>query len=73
VRRNKSISRIAYELLKNKGTPIHYTELTRLIMKKKEIKGRTPWKTVNSVLCRSSNFERFGKGRTGKYKLVEWE
>ena len=69
----KPIPYHAYEILKKRGKPLHYLELTKLIMKKKEIKGRTPWKTVNAAICTNPKFKRIGKSRIGMYALSEWE
>lgn len=70
---DKPIAFHAYEILKKRGKPLHYLELTKLIMKRKEIKGNTPWKTVNSAICTNSKFKRIGKDRSGTYALTEWE
>lgn len=71
--KNQSITKFAYEILKKKGSPMHYKELTKLIMKKKEIKGKTPWNTVNSSLCTNPKFKRMGKWRGGIYGLADWK
>ena len=70
---NHSIRLMAYEILRKKGKPLHYKEITELIMQKKELKGNTPWKTVNAQLCLSPKFKRIGVGRTGMYGLKEWK
>ena len=62
----------ANEILKKRGKPLHYLELTKLIMKRKEIKGNTPWKTVNAAICTNPKFIRIGKNRSGIYALSEW-
>lgn len=67
----KSILIYAYEILKKEGKPLHYKTLTELIMKKKELKGKTPWNTVNAVICTNSKFKRIGKDRSGIYALSE--
>ena len=71
--KNQTITDIAYEILKEKGESFHYKDLTKLIMKKKEVKGKTPWKTVNASLCMNSKFKRIGKSRSGIYVLKEWK
>lgn len=70
--KEKSIEFHAYDILKKNGKPLHYLELTKLIIKQKEIKGETPWKTVNAVICNNSKFKRIGKNRSGIYALSEW-
>ena len=70
---DKPIAFYAYEILKKKGKPLHYVELTKLIMKRKEIKGKTPWKTVNAAICTNPKFKRIGKRRSGTYALSEWD
>lgn len=57
-----SIAEIAYEILKKRREPLHYKEITNLIMKKKELKGKTPWNTVNACLCTNPKFKRVDKG-----------
>ena len=69
----KSILTHAYEILKKEGKPLHYKTLTDLIMKKKELKSKTPWNTVNAAICTNSKFKRIGKGRSGTYALREWK
>ena len=69
----QSIADVAYEILRKKGEPLYYKDLTKLIQKKKEIKGKTPWNTVNASLCTNPKFKRVGKSRSGIYALKEWK
>lgn len=71
--KNKSISDIAYGILKKKKEPIHHKELTKLILQVKKLGGKTPIKTINSCLCRDQRFKRIGEGRSGIYGLSEWK
>ena len=70
---NESIPEIAYEILKKSKKPIHYKDLTKKIMENKELKGNTPWKTVNACLSTNPKFKRIGEGRSGTYTLSEWD
>ena len=65
--KEQTIKELAFEILKKKESPLHYKEITALIRKKKNLTGRTPWKTVNARLCTSSKFKKIGKGR--KYRF----
>ena len=71
--RKDSIPDLAYQVLKKEGKPLHYQALTKKIMKKKKTTGKTPWNTVNSILCTHSSFKRIGGERSGIYGLAEWK
>jgi DNA-directed RNA polymerase delta subunit len=62
MKKENTIAEIAYEILKKRGEPLHYKEITNLIMKSKEVKGKTPWNTVNASLCTNPKFKRVDKG-----------
>lgn len=64
-----SIRSIAYDLLKQKGKPMHYRDLADLIMKRRKIEGKTPYRTVGSRLSTGKMFKRID---TGIYGLSEW-
>ena len=64
--KEKSIEFHAYDILKKNGKPLHYLELTKLIMKRKEVNGNTPWKTVNAAICTNSEFKRIRNNRIQK-------
>jgi hypothetical protein len=70
--RPRIIRELAYEILKKNKKPIYYKELTKIIMRTREIKGKTPWNTVNSILHRSPIFKRMGKEKSGIFGLSEW-
>jgi len=40
-------------------------------MKKKKLRGKTPWNTVNAVLCKNSKFKHVGEEKSGTYGLSE--
>ena len=71
--KNQSITQIAYKILKKKGKPLHYKEITKLIMKEREVKGKSPGKTITCCLYRDQKFEKIGKKRNGIYGLTEWK
>lgn len=68
-RRKDSYSTLAYQILNKAGKPMHYMDITKEILKLKNSKGRTPHKTVRSVLYRD---DRFTKIDRGTYGLKEW-
>ena len=53
--------------------PMHYTDLTKEILKVKETKGKSPERTVMAVLIRDTHnvFVRMGDGVFGLTKLKE--
>ena len=65
----KPTAELAYEILKKAKSPMHYTEITKRIQRKKKLRGKRPWCTVNAALCKDSRFVRVGEGRTGLYEL----
>jgi len=68
--KSNSIASFAEEILRNRHYPIHYCELTRLILRKHPLSGKTPEMTVNSVLATDSRFKRVAEG---VYALATWE
>ena len=67
----RSITDVAEKILVNKGTPMHYKELTSKILQIGECKleGKTPSETVRSSIATSPKFIRVAEGT---YGLREW-
>ncbi len=61
---------LAVEILQEKRRPLHYKELTDLIMKKKKIAGRTPQNTIRAAIAYDTRFKRVGEG---VYALAVWD
>jgi hypothetical protein len=60
LRRGSSHS-IAIEMLKKAGKPLTVKEITKEIMSKNPLAGKTPHHTVNAILQRSDLVTRVGK------------
>ena len=63
-----SVHAIAIEILKENGSSMTIKEITKLVLKQREIKSKTPYNSVNSVLQRSKFTKKAG---LGKYELIE--
>lgn len=61
---NKSFYSLAEKVLKENKKPMHYTDITKEILKIKESKGKTPERTVMAVILRDKNniFKSVGEG-----------
>ena len=68
-RKPRRIGEVAWGILKKRGIPLHYTEITRLVMRKRPLTGRTP---ANSVRARLGSDPRFKRVAEGVYALAEW-
>jgi len=65
----KTIASIMEEILRAKNKPMHYLELTRLVLKQRPISSRVPFNTVASVLVTDPRFKRTAEG---VYALASW-
>jgi len=63
-----SFHSMAIRILEREGRPMKIKELTKMILEEKNVAGKTPYNTLNSVLQRSKYVQRIGKGL---YKLVD--
>jgi len=63
-----SVHAIAIKILKEKGSPMTIKEITKSVLKKRKIKSKTPYNSVNAVLQRSKFTKKVG---LGKYTLLE--
>lgn len=68
-----SFYNLAKKVLLEQKKPMHYTDLTKEILKNKETKGKTPERTVIAVMLRDTHnvFMRVGDGVFGLTKLKE--
>jgi hypothetical protein len=66
---SSSIASVAEKILRAKNRPLHYLELTRLILKQHPISGLAPYNTVGSVLVTDPRFKRVAEG---VYALAIW-
>lgn len=71
INKNQSMKNIAYDILEISERPIHYHELTRIMIHivGYRSQGKCPWATLNSEIGRDS---RFLKNR-GIVELKEWK
>lgn len=65
----KTIANIMEEILRAKNKPMHYLELTRLVLKQRPISSLVPFNTVASVLVTDPRFKRVAEG---VYALASW-
>ncbi len=68
--KSTTVAGIAEEILRARKRPLHYLELTRLILEKRTITSRTPANTVSSVLATDARFKRVAEG---VYALAGWK
>lgn len=68
-----SFYQLAKKVLNSQKKPMHYTDITKEILKTKESKGKSPERTVMAVLIRDTHnvFMRMGDGVFGLTKLGE--
>ena len=64
------VTKAAEELLEKSGEPMHYKEITKQILKKCALSGKTPNETVRVSLGRDSKFVRVAEGL---YALAKWK
>lgn len=71
--RKNSFYNLAKKVLSEQKKPMHYTDITKEIMKIKESKGKTPERTVMAVILRDTHnvFVRMGDGIFGLTRLKE--
>lgn len=65
-----SVTAAAWALLKKHRRPMHYREITSLILAKCSLHGKTPHETVRSQLATHARFKRVAEGT---YALALWE
>ena len=65
----KSITDYTYEILNEINKPLHYKEITKLVLNRRNIKGITPHETLRSLIGNDSRFIRVARGA---YALREW-
>jgi DNA-directed RNA polymerase delta subunit len=64
---DKSFYTLAQKVLQENKKPMHYIDITKEILKTKEIKGKTPERTVMAVILRDKHnvFKSVGEGIFG--------
>ena len=67
--KERPITRVAEEIFIREKCPLHYKELTKIIMRERSLGGRTPHETVRSAIGTDSRFKRVAEG---VYALAEW-
>ena len=59
-RENSSLA-IILKLLKESNSPMTVKELTKLVLEKKQLSGKTPDRTISAILQRSNRVIKVGK------------
>jgi hypothetical protein len=67
--KTRSIKEIAEEIFRRESRPLHYKELTQMIMRERTLQGQTPHETVRSSIGTDPRFKRVAEG---VYALTEW-
>ncbi len=65
-----SIIQLAEKILHQEGRPLHYKDLTDMLMSEIKLGGRTPHETVRARMGSSPKFKRVAEG---VYALSEWQ
>ena len=65
----RPISIVAEEILQKTGQPLHYKELTKMLIDKCDLSGKTPYESVRSSLATNPKFKRIAEGT---YALTSW-
>jgi hypothetical protein len=68
--KTRPVVEIALEIFKKEGKPIHYIDLTNMILEKCTLSGKTPHMTVRSRIGTDGRFKRIAEG---VYALSEWD
>ena len=68
--KNRPVTELALEIFKTMGKPIHYKELTKMLVNRSSLKGKTPHESVRSLIGTDKRFKRVAEG---VYALAEWE
>lgn len=64
-----SITQIAEGIFGREKRPLHYKELTKLVMRERPLERKTPHETVRSWIGQDHRFKRVAEG---VYALTEW-
>jgi DNA-directed RNA polymerase delta subunit len=64
------VTKAAEEILEKSGKPMHYMEITKLILRKCDLHGKTPDQSVCSRISTNSKFVRVAEG---VYALSKWK
>lgn len=68
--RGKTIAERAWEIFEQEQRPLHYRELTDLILKQTQLGGKTPAQSVRSAIGTNDGFKRVAEG---VYCPTEWD
>ena len=67
--KKRAVSIVAEEILLKVGKPLHYKELTPMLLDKCELSGKTPHESVRTALATNAKFKRVAEGT---YALTIW-
>jgi len=65
----RSVLIVAEEIFVKLGKPLHYKELTKMLLDQCDLTGKTPHESVRSLLATSPKFKRIAEGT---YALASW-
>ena len=68
--RERPIRALAEEILRSQTRPLHYKDLTKMILQERDLGGLTPHETVRAAIGTDSRFKRVAEG---VYALAEWD
>jgi hypothetical protein len=68
--KKRPVSIVAEEILLKVGRPLHYKELTKMLLDQCDLLGKTPHESVRSTLATNSKFKRVSEGVFG---LAIWK
>lgn len=68
-KRPDTYANLAYDVLREKGKPMHHVDITKEVLKTKETKGKTPHQTLRVIIAKDERFEKVDRGI---YGLKEW-
>ena len=70
VTKKRPVKDVAIEIFIEIGEPIHYKELTNMLIDKCHLSGKTPHESVRSLIGADKRFKRTAEG---VYALSEWD
>jgi hypothetical protein len=68
--RKRSVIVVAEEIFLKLGKPLHYNDLTKILLGQCELTGKTPHESVRSLLATNPKFKRVAEGI---YGLAVWK
>ena len=70
MKKSRTVKEAAFDILNELGHPLHYKELTKLVLEECNLEGKTPHETVRSLIGTDKRFKRVSEG---VYALSDWK